>query len=1542
MFVILLFALKAFAQDPATGFPPYGSFQDGRFDAVNRQNLNVNFAIPIVSSPGRGTDFRFAIIYDSLFWTRPTGTAWSSVTDGSGTATWGWNKDFPIGEVSFKTATSAIKCFPPGEPWYWGTKITYSNYAYYDPSGTKHPFDITRVWLSCDDSWAAGAMTGHATDKSGYHLDATAATAPIVRSAAGIKIVRNSTNGTHTLTDTNGNYISKIVVSSTETHWKDTLGRITLKIIKPSSTTIEYHALDVSGNYQITTMALQSFNLKTNFGCSGVSEYSGTVYLPIELSLPNDRSYSFTYETTPGFPNKKTGRLLRVTLPTGGYYEYVYPAYPNNGIDCGSATVTNLTRVINDGISSVTWTFSRTQGGSNWTTTVTAPQPPYDSAANQSTFTFNSSGQLSTQQIYQGSVASGTLLRRIDTGWAANGTPSITTVTLSDTNQQSQTFTTFDDYGNLGQLKEYAWGTGAPGSLVRTTKLWYLSTQAYTNLNIRNRLIQRIVYEGGELGPVKSRTDITYDGTSFTECPSGVAHHDDTAYACSFTTRGNPTSVTNYTDPVTPGGGITRSFYYDSLGNLRQADVSCCQQKQWSFSAATQYAYPNSVTDGPPTGPQLTTTFAYNFHTGLLTSVTDPNLKITSFAYDILKRLTTVTRPDNSQITTTYDDVNRTITAEIPIQGTDRVRRRTYFDPLGRRFKECILDGADAIVSCTETQYDTVGRGYRVSNPYTVTPQYWTETRFDGMGRPTMVIPPDGTPTSNRTVYTYSDNTVTITDPTGKQQKTETDALGRPIKVYEPDVDNGNQLTQLTTNTYNVLDLLTQATQGVQTRTYVYDSLGRLTSVKTPETNNETTPTLYQYNSFDLVTQRTDPKGIITTYTHDTLNRLTQVNYSDGTPPVTYTYGTDPNSNNNGRLVTMTDGTGSESYTYDLRAQITRLDKVIDGITYAIQYQYNLAGAITQITNPSGRAVQQFYDSIGRLVQIANGGNSYASGFSYNPAGQVTGFLYGNQVSASVGYSPERLLLQSLNYTKQGESQPFFSLTYGYFQNGGNNGQITSITDNVDSTRSLTYTYDALARLKVAFAGPEASPRWKLDWDYDRYGNRKNQNVRVSPPPPDIPPGAPQLAINPATNRITDAGFSYSEGGSPARGNLTNDGLNSYTYDAENRVKTMNGTGATYFHDGTGRRVKKVAGATTTRYVFSGTKVIAEYENGAVPLAPTREYVYLGSQLLVTIEGTSTKYHHPDHLSERVSTDQSGNPVHTYGHYPFGETWYETGTPDKWSFTTYERDGESTLDYAMFRYDSSRLGRFMTPDAIAGSVHDPQSLNRYSYSRNDPVNITDPSGLLMLPAICIFDPLDAACGGGHAGGSWVITWELGWFEGIPGVEGYLVPPGWYLFSAWIQEVFVGPRLPDKVRDQIDKALEEVKELLKKEKCKNLFGGKGLETLQGTDYRALNLGKPTVDSEGAVRVEGARTLSSTLVVVNLQGPFFDPVQFVPGARTNPVQFGRDLGVDPNQVPSLILLHELGHQLSEITGFKPDANNSELNKSQSEKILENCLK
>ncbi len=68
----LFSSVAAFGQ---TGFPPYGSFEDGRFDAVNRQNLNVNFAIPIVSVPGRGFPLSHTLVYDSLIWNK-AGSVW--------------------------------------------------------------------------------------------------------------------------------------------------------------------------------------------------------------------------------------------------------------------------------------------------------------------------------------------------------------------------------------------------------------------------------------------------------------------------------------------------------------------------------------------------------------------------------------------------------------------------------------------------------------------------------------------------------------------------------------------------------------------------------------------------------------------------------------------------------------------------------------------------------------------------------------------------------------------------------------------------------------------------------------------------------------------------------------------------------------------------------------------------------------------------------------------------------------------------------------------------------------------------------------------------------------------------------------------------------------------------------------------------------------------------------------------------------------------------------------------------------------------------
>ena len=78
---------------------------------------------------------------------------------------------------------------------------------------------------------------------------------------------------------------------------------------------------------------------------------------------------------------------------------------------------------------------------------------------------------------------------------------------------------------------------------------------------------------------------------------------------------------------------------------------------------------------------------------------------------------------------------------------------------------------------------------------------------------------------------------------------------------------------------------------------------------------------------------------------------------------------------------------------------------MISGTSYPIQYAYNLAGELTQITYPSGRVVTPSYDAAGRLNQIASAGTNYLSQAAYNAAGETLGFTYGNGVQASFGYN---------------------------------------------------------------------------------------------------------------------------------------------------------------------------------------------------------------------------------------------------------------------------------------------------------------------------------------------------------------------------------------------------------------------------------------------------------------------------------------------------------------------------------------------------------
>jgi RHS repeat-associated protein len=309
-------------------------------------------------------------------------------------------------------------------------------------------------------------------------------------------------------------------------------------------------------------------------------------------------------------------------------------------------------------------------------------------------------------------------------------------------------------------------------------------------------------------------------------------------------------------------------------------------------------------------------------------------------------------------------------------------------------------------------------------------------------------------------------------------------------------------------------------------------------------------------------------------------------------------------------------------------------------------------------------------------------------------------------------------------------------LNYNYGTN--DDGLIQSITDNVDSGRTANYTYDALPRLKTATtAGSANYPAWGLSWTYDRYGNRLSQSVTAGSGP------MVSLSVDPTTNHITGSGYGYD-----ANGNMTGDGLNvSMAYDGENHLlsNTQNGVTTTYAYDGKGLRVEKSAGSSTI-YIFSGRKVIAEYASGAGVGSPSTEYIYAGENALASVSSGTTTYYGADHLSTRFLMDANDNTIGQRGDYPFGEQWYATGTTTKWQFTSYERDAESSNDYAMARYDVNHLGRFLSPDLLSGSIFDPQSLNRYTYVGNNPVSFTDSTGMLRNPP-CHADGRQVICSG---------------------------------------------------------------------------------------------------------------------------------------------------------------------------------------------------
>jgi RHS repeat-associated protein len=158
---------------------------------------------------------------------------------------------------------------------------------------------------------------------------------------------------------------------------------------------------------------------------------------------------------------------------------------------------------------------------------------------------------------------------------------------------------------------------------------------------------------------------------------------------------------------------------------------------------------------------------------------------------------------------------------------------------------------------------------------------------------------------------------------------------------------------------------------------------------------------------------------------------------------------------------------------------------------------------------------------------------------------------------------------------------------------------------------------------------------------------------------------------------------------------MLTDGRNTYTWNAENQLKTA--AGVTYTYDGDGDRVQKSSGK--IYWYGAGSEILDESDASG---SMTDEYVYFGGKRIAhrVVSGNAIYYYAEDFLgSSRVMTTSTGTVCYDADFYPFGGERVVTNTcPQNYKFTGKERDAETNNDDFGARYYSSQFGRWISPD----------------------------------------------------------------------------------------------------------------------------------------------------------------------------------------------------------------------------------------------------
>jgi RHS repeat-associated protein len=664
-----------------------------------------------------------------------------------------------------------------------------------------------------------------------------------------------------------------------------------------------------------------------------------------------------------------------------------------------------------------------------------------------------------------------------------------------------------------------------------------------------------------------------------------------------------------------------------------------------------------------------------------------------------------------------------------------------------------------------------------------------TETVFDGAGRPTTSTLYIGGVEKWSTTTSYTgDSTATTALDGGTAQRTITDARGRTVETREyageapadADYGTGPSLPYASVKFTHTLDDQQKTITGPDGArwSYGYDLFGRQVSADDPDKGEITTV----YDLLDRAVKSTDARGKSVLTAYDDLGRITGTwagEKTDANQLTSRTYDTvlkgQPASSTryvggaNGQAYTKKVTTYDSLYRPTAAAlELPDTDPFVQAGTPAtLDYTsyYNLDGTLQNTKEPAlgglpSEIIGYEYNDLGGVTSIG-GATGYLLDVDYSALGQPQQLTLGTasiegQKKAYVTNTYEEGTGRLTRSHVTDQTHPYMLQDLNYaFDDAGN---VTSITDpttlgGTGAAETQCFAYDGHRRLTQAWtptsqncADPRSAdslsgpaPYW-TSYTYNDAGQRAGETVH-------------KTTGDTTTTYCYTGDQPHTLTGTTTGTDCTNPNR-TYTYDATGNTRTRPGENATQdlTWSDEGQLTQLTEDTTSTDYLYDadGTLLIRDTEDG-------ERVLYAGAtELHLRADGTTWAQRHyaAGDLTVAVRTNASGTNKLTYlvsDHHntsslaitpgtqeftkrytsPFGA---ERGTPtggtwpDDKGFLGKTDDATTGLTHIGARQYDPTIGQFISVDPLL-ETDKAQTLNGYSYSINNPVTFSDPTGL---------------------------------------------------------------------------------------------------------------------------------------------------------------------------------------------------------------------